>query len=240
MGPGFFYYRRRMDRRALTRLLLAILAAVMLAALIFATLQLRPLLESLAVTRVSNAVNRIVSEAVDEAIETGDIRYDHLISFEKLVSYEKDNEGRITAVHSNMAACNRLQSEILDLILTRIGEVSARELSIPIGSLTGSALLAGRGPRISVRMESVGSSSAWFENEFTSAGINQTNHRIVLHIDVSVAILLPGFTTATRVTNAVTVAETVIVGSVPDTYTYFSTTPSTYEDDMKDYILNNG
>ena len=149
MGPGFFYYRRRMDRRALTRLLLAILAAVMLAALIFATLQLRPLLESLAVTRVSNAVNRIVSEAVDEAIETGDIRYDHLISF------EKDNEGRITAVHSNMAACNRLQSEILDLILTRIGEVSARELSIPIGSLTGSALLAGRGPRISVRMESV-------------------------------------------------------------------------------------
>ena len=234
MGPGFFYYRRRMDRRALTRLLLAILAAVMLAALIFATLQLRPLLESLAVTRVSNAVNRIVSEAVDEAIETRDIRYDHLISF------EQDNEGRITAVHSNMAACNRLQSEILDLILTRIGEVSARELSIPIGSLTGSALLAGRGPRISVRMESVGSSSAWFENEFTSAGINQTNHRIVLHIDVSVAILLPGFTTATRVTNAVTVAETVIVGSVPDTYTYFSTTPSTYEDDMKDYILNNG
>ena len=113
MGPGFFYYRRRMDRRALTRLLLAILAAVMLAALIFATLQLRPLLESLAVTRASNAVNRIVSEAVDEAIETGDIRYDHLISF------EKDNEGRITAVHSNMAACNRLQSEILDLILTR-------------------------------------------------------------------------------------------------------------------------
>ena len=153
---------------------------------------------------------------------------------------DEDNEGRITAVHSNMAACNRLQSEILDLILTRIGEVSTRELSIPIGSLTGSALLAGRGPRISVRMESVGSSSAWFENEFTSAGINQTNHRIVLHIDVSVAILLPGFTTATRVTNAVTVAETVIVGSVPDTYTYFSTTPSTYEDDMKDYILNNG
>ena len=234
MGPGFFYYRRRMDRRALTRLLLAIPAAVMLAALIFATLQLRPLLERLAVTREYNAVNRIVSEAVDEAIETGDIRYDHLISF------EKDNEGRITAVHSNMAACNRLQSEILDLILTRIGEVSARELSIPIGSLTGSALLAGRGPRISVRMESVGSSSAWFENEFTSAGINQTNHRIVLHIDVSVAILLPRVTTSTRVTNAVTVAETVIVGSVPDTYTYFSTTPSTYEDDMKDYILNNG
>ena len=232
MRPGFFYYRRRMDRRALARLLLFVGMTLVLATAVYATAQLRPLLESMATTRVSNTVNRIVFEAVNEAIESGEITYDQLISF------EKDNDGKITAVHSNMAACNRLQVEILDIILARIDQVSARELSIPVGSLTGSALLAGRGPRIKVRMESVGSSSARFENEFSSAGINQTNHRIVLHIDVSVAILLPGFTTATEVSNAVTVAETVIVGTVPDTYTYFSTTPSTYEEDVKDYILN--
>ena len=232
MRPGFFYYRRRMDRQALARLLLFVGMTLVLATAVYATAQLRPLLESMATTRVSTTVNRIVFEAVNDAIASGEITYDQLISF------EKDNDGRITAVHSNMAACNRLQVEILDIILARIDQVSARELSIPVGSLTGSALLAGRGPRIKVRMESVGSSSARFENEFTSAGINQTNHRIVLHIDVSVAILLPGFTTATQVSNAVTVAETVIVGTVPDTYTYFSTTPSTYEEDVKDYILN--
>ena len=232
MRPGFFYYHRRMDRRVLARLLLFAGMTLVLVTAVYATAQLRPLLESMATTRVSNTVNRIVFEAVNEAIESGEITYDQLISF------EKDNDGRITAVHSNMAACNRLQVEILDIILARIDQVSARELSIPVGSLTGSALLAGRGPRIKVRMESVGSSSARFENEFSSAGINQTNHRIVLHIDVSVAILLPGFTTATQVSNAVTVAETVIVGTVPDTYTYFSTTPSTYEEDVKDYILN--
>ena len=232
MRPGFFYYRRRMDRQALARLLLFVGMTLVLATAVYATAQLRPLLESMATTRVSNTVNRIVFEAVNEAIDSGEITYDQLISF------EKDNDGRITAVHSNMAACNRLQVEILDIILARIDQVSARELSIPVGSLTGSALLAGRGPRIKVRMESVGSSSARFENEFSSAGINQTNHRIVLHIDVSVAILLPGFTTATQVSNAVTVAETVIVGTVPDTYTYFSTDPSAYVDDAKDYFLN--
>ena len=116
---------------------------------------------------------------------------------------------------------------------------SARELSIPVGTLTGSALLAGRGPRISVRMESVGSSSARFENRFTSAGINQTNHRIVLEVNVSVSILLPGFTTATQVANEVTVAETVIVGAVPDTYPYFGTDAASYREDVKDYVLNN-
>lgn len=232
MGRGFFYFRRRMNRRALGRTLLFCIMALGLTAVLLATTQMQPILERLAATRVSNAVNRIVSEAVDEGIESGEFSYDSLITF------EKDNEGRITALYSNMAAFNRLQSRILDIILARIDQVSARELSIPIGSLTGSVLLAGRGPGISVRMESVGSSSAWFENEFTSAGINQTKHRIVLNIDVAVSILLPGFSTDTVVSNAVTVAETVIVGSVPDTYTYFSTTPSSYENDAKDYILN--
>ena len=156
-----------------------------------------------------------------------------------MISLEKDNDGKVTAVHSNMAAFNRLQAQILDIILAKIDQVSAKELSIPIGTLTGSALLAGRGPRISVRMESVGSSTARFANKFQSAGINQTKHQIVLEVDVSVAILLPGFTTATKVSTDVTVAETVIVGSVPETYTYFSTAPETYEEDLKDYILNN-
>lgn len=232
MPLGFLYYRRHTARRALARVLLLAAVVLALTMLFLATTQMQPLLESLATTRVSNTVNRIVSEAVDEAIETGNITYGDLISF------EKDNEGKISAIYSNMAAFNRLQSRILDIILARIDQVPARELSIPVGSLTGSVLLAGRGPSISVRMESVGSSSAWFENEFTSAGINQTKHQIVLNIDVAVSILLPGFSTATVVSNAVTVAETVIVGSVPDTYTYFSTTPDTYESDAKDYIIN--
>lgn len=232
MGPGFFYYRRRMSRRTILGVFAFSLMTLVLTLMIFATTQMRPILVSLATTRVSNMVNRIVSEAVDEAIEGGNIRYSDLITF------EKDNNGQITAIYSNMAAFNRLQSKILDIILARIDQVSARELSIPVGSLTGSVLLAGRGPRISVRMESVGSSSANFENEFASAGINQTKHQIVLNIDVSVSILLPGFSTATTVSNAVTVAETVIVGAVPDTYTYFSSTPESYENDAKDYILN--
>jgi len=233
MRFGRFRNRNRIDRRTLLRCILFAIIVLLLTFLIFAASQMKPLLTRLASTRVSNTVNRIVIEAVDEAIRSGEISYTQLIFL------EKDNDGKITAIHSNMAAFNRLQAEILDIVLARIDQVSARELSIPIGTLTGSALLAGRGPRIAVRMESVGTSSARFDNAFTSAGINQTRHQIVLHIDVSVTILLPGFAAATKVSNAVTVAETVIVGGVPETYTYFSTAPDTYEEDLKDYILNN-
>ena len=150
MGPGFFYYHRGPDGPQIRRALLFLAVSGLLAFVLYAGAQMRPLLGSLATTRVSNAVNRIVYQAVNEAIDSGQIAY------EQLVSYEKDNEGRITMVRSNMAAFNRLQSQILDLILGRIDQVSARELSIPVGSLTGSPLLAGRGPRISVRIYSVG------------------------------------------------------------------------------------
>lgn len=228
MRPGFFYYRRWLNRRTLLRSFIFVLTVFLISSLILTAAHLRPVLESLAATRVSFVVNSIISRSVQEAIDSGEI------SYEKLVSFEKDYEGRITAVHSNMVACNRLQSDILDIILTRIDQVPPQDLSISIGSLSGSVLLAGRGPEISVRMESVGSSSAWFENEFISAGINQTKHQIILNIEVYVSILLPGFTADTKVSNAVTVAETIIVGSVPDTYTYFATVPSS----LDEYILS--
>ncbi len=147
---GFYFYRRRMDRRRVLRALAFLLMALALTVLFIAATQMRPLLESMATTRVSNTVTRIVSEAVYEAIEKGELQYDGLVSF------EKDTEGHITAVQSNMAAFNHLQAEILDTVLTRISQVPTGDLSIPIGSLTGSTLLAGRGPRITVRMESVG------------------------------------------------------------------------------------
>ena len=232
MRRGFFYDRRRLGRRQVLLALIVMAAIAVLAVTTVATTQMRPLLASLATTRVSNTVTRIVSEAVYEAIAKGELEYDGLVSF------EKDAEGRITAVRSNMAAFNHLQSQILDTVLTRVGQVSARELSIPIGTLTGSALLAGRGPRITVRMETLGSSEANFRNDFTSAGINQTKHQIILTIDVAGSVLLPGFTTAAKVSNSFIVAETVIVGSVPETYTYFATAPETYGEDLKDYILN--
>ena len=208
-------------------------ALALLALVTVAAIHLKPILTSLATARVSNTVNGIVSAAVNETIYSGDVDYDSLISF------EKDNEGHITAVKSNMAEFNRLQSAIIADILEKLSEVTTRELSIPFGTLTGTPLLAGRGPLISVRMQSVGSSSAHFENAFTSAGINQTKHQIYRVVDVYVSILLPGFSTMTKVSNTYAVAETVIVGLVPENYTYFSNGQD-MADNAEEYIMNNG
>ncbi len=213
---------------------LSLLALALLAVALSLLWHLKPVMTSMAMARVSNMVNRIVSAAVNEAVESGEIDYGNFVIF------DKDDTGHITALRSNVAEVNRMQGRIADEILLRLSEVSTSELEIPLGTLTGSALLAGRGPSLYVRMQAVGSANAVFRNQFTAAGINQTRHQIFLDVDVYMSILLPGMKTSTKVSNEIAVAETVIVGGVPDTYTYFSTTPDETAQYAEDYIMNNG
>ena len=224
----------RLTGRQRVGIWLTLLVLTLLAAAVSLLWHLKPVMTSMATARVSNLVNRIVSAAVNEAVENGDIDYQNFVIF------EKDETGHITALRSNVAEVNRMQGQITDEILHRLSEVATSELEIPLGTLTGSALLAGRGPSLFVRMQAVGSASAAFRNQFTAAGINQTRHQIFLDVDVYMSILLPGMKTSTRVSNEIAVAETVIVGGVPDTYTYFSTMPDEIGQYAEDYIMNNG
>ena len=224
----------RLTTRQRAGIWLTLLVLALLAAAVSLLWHLKPVMTSMATARVSNLVNRIVSAAVNEAVENGDIDYQNFVIF------EKDETGHITALRSNVAEVNRMQGQITDEILHRLSEVATSELEIPLGTLTGSALLAGRGPSLFVRMQAVGSASAAFRNQFTAAGINQTRHQIFLDVDVYMSILLPGMKTSTKVSNEIAVAETVIVGGVPDTYTYFSTMPDEIGQYAEDYIMNNG
>ncbi len=228
MALSFFAYRRRRRGRILMLLVLGLLIA---AAVVFflAMMQLRPIMNTMATATLSNVIHRSVAEAVSETLSTGEYNYDDLISL------EKDHDGRITALTSNMVQFNRLQIEVAEKVMQKVGSISSSELAIPVGSLSGIALLAGRGPDIHVRILSVGLPSAEFENRFTDAGINQTKHQVVLHVKVTVRILMPGYTTSTSVDSSLAVAETVIVGSVPDTYTYFQ---SGNIDDVREYMTN--
>ena len=233
---GWYFMRHRyystrppLTKRQKVKAFCFFLALVITAVSLVFLGHLKRVVSAMAETVVSNRVNGLVTSAVEDALQSGVFQYDRLVAF------EKDGEGRITALQSNMAEFNRLQAAIIQDILQRLGEVSTSELTVPLGTLTGSALMAGRGPALSIRMQTVGSASARFTNAFSDAGINQTTHRILLEVNVSVNVLLPGFQTDTQVSNRFSVAETVIVGSVPDSYVYFHSS----SDVAEDYVLNN-
>ncbi len=169
-------------------------------------------IQALAKTQVSNSTSDLINDAIDSQIENGNIQYDRMVYF------EKDLEGRITALKTNMSEVNRLKTDILNLINDEILSQDTMDLGIPLGSLLFPEIWSGRGPKIPVSILSIRNSDASFSSQFSEAGINQTSQQLLMNVSVDVTILVLGQTTSFTVTSQVVVAETIIVGQVPDTF----------------------
>lgn len=185
---------------------------VLTAILVFFRLRYREDIRSLAHTQVMNATSDLINDAIDEQMEAGNIQYDRIVYF------EKDLNGKITALKTNMNEVNRLKTSILNLINDEILALDTVDMSIPLGSFVFPELFAGRGPRIPIHILSIRNSEASFESYFTEAGINQTLQQLTMDIRVDISVLVLGKTEDFTVNSQVVVAETVIVGQVPDTF----------------------
>lgn len=169
-------------------------------------------IRSLAETQVRNTTSDLINDAIDKQIKEGNIQYDRMVYF------EKDLDGRITALKTNMSEVNRLKTDILNLINNEILALSTDDLGIPIGNLFLPELLSGRGPEIPVQILSIRNSDASFTSYFSEAGINQTLQQMNMQVSVDVTVLVLGQTNSFTISSQVIVAETIIVGDVPNTY----------------------
>ena len=190
----------------------ALVMAIMIGLLIFFRTRYNATIRSLAQTQVINATSDLINDAIDKQIEKGTIQYDRIVFF------EKDLNGNITALKTNMSEVNRLKTDILNLINDEILDMDTSDLGIPIGSLILPELMSGKGPEIPVKIISIRNSEGSFESQFTEAGINQTLQQLTMHVSVDVSILVLGAAESFTVSSQVVVAETIIVGKVPDTF----------------------
>lgn len=201
--------RRKLRKLAFSVFLLIILA---LGVLVFFRSRYHDTIRTLAETQIKNSTSDLINDAIDKQIETGNIQYDRIVYF------EKDLNGRITALKTNMSEVNRLKTNILNIINDEILALDTSDLGIPLGSLILPEILSGRGPGIPVQILSIRNSEAGFRSYFTEAGINQTLQQLTMDVSVDVAILVLGKTENFTVSSQVVVAETIIVGQVPDTF----------------------
>ena len=197
-------------RRYLIRLLICIILIAVL--YILFRWKYSDAIRGLSETQVRNTTSDLINDAVDKQIENKNIRYDRVVYF------EKDLDGRITALKTNMSEVNRLKTDILNLINDEILAMDTSTLGISLGSLILPEIFSGRGPEIPVQITSIRNSDAYFLSTFQEAGINQTMHQLNMVVCVDVAVLILGQTNYFTVESQVIVAETVIVGSVPDMY----------------------
>ena len=188
------------------------LCAVGLALFLMFRGKYRTVIQNLAKTQVMNSTSDLTNDAISRQIEEGSIRYDRIVFF------EKDVNGKITALKTNIGEINRLKTDILGIINEEILALDTSDIGIPLGSLILPELLSGKGPVIPVRILSIRNSDATFSSDFSQAGINQTIHQVIMEVSVDVAILVLGETDSFTVTSQMVVAQTVIVGEVPDTF----------------------
>ena len=191
---------------------LCLLIAIFVALFGIFRIRYRDVIRTLSETQVRNSTSDLINDAIDGHIESGNILY------ERIVYFEKDLDGRITALKTNMSEVNRLKTDILGLINDEILALDTSDIGIPLGSLFFPEFLSGRGPAIPVHILSIRNSDAVFQSKFTEAGINQTLHQLTMDVSVDVAILVLGGTEIFTVSSQVVVAETIIVGQVPDTF----------------------
>ena len=194
------------------RRLLFLMIVILIAVLAIFRIRYRDAVEELAQTQVRNVTSDLINDAIDEQIETGNIHYDRIVYF------EKDLDGRITALKTNISEVNRLKTDILNLINDEILALDNSDIAVPIGSLLIPEFFSGKGPGIPIHILSIRNSDAAFSSHFAEAGINQTLQQLTMDVSVDVAVLVLGQTESFTVSSQVVVAETIIVGAVPNTF----------------------
>lgn len=200
--------RRRIVLFAVLACLIALAAGVM-------TIEknLTHVVLSLAQAQARAMAVKVLNQSAEELLASGDVTYDSLM---KVVT---DGQEQVRLIQANTPEMNRLASKVSLLAQSKLLERGDQHVRVPLGSALGMTLFAGAGPKISVRVLPVGSVHAEFHTDFQTAGINQTRHRVSLILTAQVQLVLPTGSKKVEVSTQVAMAESIIVGDVPDTFT---------------------
>ena len=200
-------------RRRRKRWLLFLLLPGLL--LLFGSLALggtSPVLEELAAAELKRALSETMNDAIINCLNEDEIHYQDLILI------QRDSEGGIQALQTNMREVNRLKSQIVSEGNQSLLKLKEQSIGVPLGNLFFPALFSGDGPVIPVHLINLISVSADFSHSFSQAGINQTLHRISICMRSDCSALVLGKTIHVTAETEVLAAETVLLGEVPQTY----------------------
>lgn len=141
---------------------------------------------------------------------------DEQLDYQNIVTISRGSNNEITAIETDVVKINHLKASVTEKVMDSLYDMQGADMSIPLGTLLGSKLFTGRGPGVKFRIVPGTYVNATFSNHFDSVGINQTRHQIYLNISVDIIAFLPGFQAPITVTSDICVAETVIVGKIPE------------------------
>ena len=186
---------------------------VIFLALLMCSVKFHRLLLDMAEAKVKYSTMQMVNETVSSAMSRQDKR------FEDLIIIDKDASGNVQSIHTDVTKLTLLQSTIAEEILDQLGEEKQMEVQVPLANMLGMTVLSGIGPRIPVQVIPLSELQTEFQDSFEQAGINQTKMQVMMQLHISVGIMAPTLQRTVQIDAVVPVAQAVIVGGVPESYT---------------------
>jgi len=172
--------------------------------------RIRPQVVTLAKYKVQSMVTQAANQAIIEQMEQSPLSYGDLITV------QRNQNDEITLLSYNALEVNRLKSQITSTVLSKVQMMDKAHIYIPIGSITNLDFLNNKGPRLHFVVTPAAFVETDIESEFDTTGINQVNHRIFIVLKIKASALIPNFSTDVDFKTRVCVAQTVIVGKVPE------------------------
>jgi len=208
-----FAVRRRRKLPTLTLSLILILALFFYSFWIMET-NLKPTLltiaEAKATLTATEAINNVINDYVSRSIDP-----------QTLVNVKVDSRGRVVLIQPNTLEFNKLAADITIKVQDSLKRIVDEKISIPVGQVLGSQILASMGPKITVTIIPIGTVQVKVVDKFEQAGINQTRHMVYLAATTQIRIVVPLVSKSVMVNTQVPIAEYVVVGEVPSTYVQF-------------------
>ncbi|MBR7091485.1 MAG: sporulation protein YunB [Clostridia bacterium] len=181
----------------------------------FFNMYVKPVIINVSEAKVKSLSTQAINSAVQSVINNTNV-------YDNIIEVVLDSNGKISMFQVNSLEINKLSKEIGKTAQNNMELVSSKGIDIPLGTLSGIAVLVGIGPNINFHINPIGTIQSHFNSEFSTAGINQTNHRIYLTMTATINIVLPTSTRTVTTNSHILICESIIVGEVPDTYLYSS------------------
>ena len=165
--------------------------------------------------------------------------FDDPQTYENMVVLERDSDNRITALRTDVLAIGRIKARLVNGLFKRLGDLEHTTVEVPLGSVFAPSFFSGMGPIVDVGMAGLTQMEAEFVSAFSAAGINQTRHNIIIEIHAGFRILTPFGGVDREIVSRYPVTDTVIVGTVPERYTYIDDLGSGLLGQIPDYADDN-
>ncbi len=181
--------------------------------ILFFTIKIaEPIVEVFAMTSAMNHVTRLVNKTVEDYLD------DMSLDYNDIAQLQTDANGKVAAIRIDSVVLNRVKTGITAAIAYEFSDILTIDTAIPVGTLTGSSFFTGKGANLPLSVSYSASAESELTNLFVTRGINQTQHQIVLQVTADVKVLSWMKTSKAQVKTQITIAETVIVGSIPEIY----------------------